>query len=340
MGTLSKNEQIAFYIVIFVVIVLAGLFIFMLPEAQKIEPNKEALNAKQAEYDSLESELGKARRDELERNIIAAYEDGKGASEFFFNEDFTDYEADQFIRELLSNVPELGGGAALGLDEKLTNLFVSRNSKQGLSIIPFLQEDETYDIAEMAKIQGVVVTSGDAAAAGNTGAATGGEVVAEAPNAPTDPNEMNAEQLARYLKGNTRRGAIDFFEENRKSMAPNITAAMKEYLATDFETVGLQTVSFKMDMTEEEAFALSMYLHEYETAIYVNSMTSMEIITAGVPTPPFGGFGGGGDDEGGGQAPATPTNTDGLRSYTFIISFYIVPLMEEPQPGLFNTELW
>ena len=95
---LSKQERIAAIVVIILVILVAGVFIFIKPNIETILATKASLEAKRTEY---EEDVAKANtKDQLKTQILSAYDKGKDLADMFFPE-LTPYEADNEFRAFL-----------------------------------------------------------------------------------------------------------------------------------------------------------------------------------------------------------------------------------------------
>lgn len=102
---LSKQERIGLLIILVVVIIAVGIFLFIVPAAQKIGATLKNLENKQSEYDAA---VAKAEtKGPLRTQIIDAYKDGEHIADMFFPE-MKSYEADaaarEFIQQCKSNI--------------------------------------------------------------------------------------------------------------------------------------------------------------------------------------------------------------------------------------------
>ncbi len=95
---LSKQEQIAAIIVIMLIIVVAGVFLFIKPNIETINTTQATLDAKKQEYDAAVTK--QARKEPLKEEILAAYDTGKNLADMFFPELKT-YELDNEVRAFL-----------------------------------------------------------------------------------------------------------------------------------------------------------------------------------------------------------------------------------------------
>lgn len=123
---LSKQERIAAIVVIILVILVAGVFLFIKPNIETIIATKATLASKEKEYNDAVAKAG--TKDELKGQILDSYNKGKNLADMFFPE-LASYELDNEFRAFLesceSNVlvesltVSEPGTAVLG-----TNLFV------------------------------------------------------------------------------------------------------------------------------------------------------------------------------------------------------------------------
>ncbi len=98
---LSKQERIAAIVVIVLVILVAGAFIFIKPNIETITATKASLDAKIKEY---EDDVERAKtKDTLKTQILSAYDDGKNLADMFFPE-LKSYEVDNEFRKFLAQV--------------------------------------------------------------------------------------------------------------------------------------------------------------------------------------------------------------------------------------------
>ncbi|MCL1832522.1 MAG: hypothetical protein FWG45_06410, partial [Oscillospiraceae bacterium] len=138
---LSKNEQIALFIVVFLVVGVAGFFIFLRPAISKLGPNLIALVEKQNELDELEELYGDAAFTAVGQQIMDAYNSGVDASKTFHEEEYPDYEVDRLIKSILAEVkdPELE-------DLPLDNLLIYRLSTNSLQLSLYTPNEVMYPI--------------------------------------------------------------------------------------------------------------------------------------------------------------------------------------------------
>lgn len=96
---LSKQERIAAITVVVLIIIVAGVFLFIKPRFEKISETKTALASKEREYNEA---VNKAEQMEpLKTEILEAYNKGKNMADRFYPE-LPAYEADKKFQEFLS----------------------------------------------------------------------------------------------------------------------------------------------------------------------------------------------------------------------------------------------
>lgn len=148
---LSKQERIAAIVVIVLVILVAGTFIFIKPNIETILATKESLDAKKQEYDD---DVARANtKDALKSQILDAYNDGKNLADMFYPE-LKAYEVDNEFRafyEKLSNRENL----------HIDSITVSDPGTAGLSSSVFTPVDTQY------ALKNYVAQGDEAAADGN-----------------------------------------------------------------------------------------------------------------------------------------------------------------------------
>lgn len=95
---LSKQERIAAIVVIVLIIIVAGVFLFIKPNIEAINTTKATLETTRKEYDDA---VAKAElKGPLKEQILAAYDTGKNMADMFFPELKT-YELDNEVRAFL-----------------------------------------------------------------------------------------------------------------------------------------------------------------------------------------------------------------------------------------------
>lgn len=137
---LSKQERIAAIVVIILIILVAGVFLFIKPNIETINETRVTLDEKKAEY---EADVERAAtKDPLRTQILEAYNNGKNMADMFFPE-LKSYEADNEMRALLTKIKE--NENANVLVEALT---VSAPGTAGLSTSVFIPSQVQYDLKE------------------------------------------------------------------------------------------------------------------------------------------------------------------------------------------------
>ena len=96
---LSKQERIATIVILVLVILGVGIFVFIKPAFDSLASTQKNLDNKQAEY---KADLEKAgRKADLRTDIEKAYEEGEHLADMFFPE-LASYEADEAMRAFLA----------------------------------------------------------------------------------------------------------------------------------------------------------------------------------------------------------------------------------------------
>lgn len=148
---LSKQERIAAIVVIVLVILVAGTFIFIKPNIEEIIATKESLEAKKQEYDD---DVARANtKDALKQQILKEYNDGKNLADMFFPE-LKAYEVDNEFRAFFAQVSNREN---LHID----SIKVSDPGTAGLSASVFTPTETQY------ALKNYVAQSDEAAADGN-----------------------------------------------------------------------------------------------------------------------------------------------------------------------------
>lgn len=97
---LSRKEMTVLTFFLFFVVIAIGAFLFVLPEYEKIDPNKNALQAARDEKDRVYASL--EREATIDQDIQYAIEHANSLSLYFYD-DMTEYEADVIVREILDD---------------------------------------------------------------------------------------------------------------------------------------------------------------------------------------------------------------------------------------------
>lgn len=96
---LSSKEMIILAVFLSIVIIVAGTFLFILPEYEKIEPNQNTLQAAKNEKDKIYASL--ERENTIDKEIQDAI-DQANTNSLYFYDDMTTHEADVIIRGILA----------------------------------------------------------------------------------------------------------------------------------------------------------------------------------------------------------------------------------------------
>ncbi len=95
---LKNKEKVILAVLLAVVIIAMGVFLLILPEYNKIEPNKQNLASAQQKRDELYQTL--SRENTIDSEIQTALDKANKFSENFYH-DLTTYEADRILRDIL-----------------------------------------------------------------------------------------------------------------------------------------------------------------------------------------------------------------------------------------------
>ena len=131
---LSSKEMIILAVFLSIVIIVAGLFLFILPEYEKIEPNKNSLQAEKDALDQVYASL--AREATIDQEIDDAIQQANTISLSFYDE-MTTYEADVLVREILE---------ATNMSTK--GLSLSDYSTQTLTVTDYVETIITYPLKQ------------------------------------------------------------------------------------------------------------------------------------------------------------------------------------------------
>ncbi len=96
---LSKQERIATIVILILVILGVGIFVFIKPAVEGLGSTQKNLDNKQAEYNAAVEKAG--RKAGLRTEIEEAYKEGEHLADMFFPE-LASYEADEAMRKFLS----------------------------------------------------------------------------------------------------------------------------------------------------------------------------------------------------------------------------------------------
>ena len=97
---ISKQERILIVVFLVAAIIGVGIFVFILPNFNKISDNNKQLASVNKQYADINKQL--EHESTIDNEISQAYEDGKNLADKFFN-DLTEYEADEIMRKFIAN---------------------------------------------------------------------------------------------------------------------------------------------------------------------------------------------------------------------------------------------
>lgn len=117
---LSKQERIATIVILILVILGVGIFVFIKPAFESLSSTQKNLDNKKAEYNAAVEKAG--RKGALRTQIEEAYATGEHMADMFFPE-LTSYEADEAIRTFLSQCKANVVVEALEVEEPTTSEF-------------------------------------------------------------------------------------------------------------------------------------------------------------------------------------------------------------------------
>ena len=160
---ISKQERILIVVFLVAAIIGVGIFVFILPNFNKISDNNKQLASVNKQYADINKQL--EHESTIDNEISQAYEDGKNLADKFFN-DLTEYEADEIMRKFIAN----------GKDITIDGLTISPFTTQALSVSVFSPTEVTYPLKDFA----------------NT--------VVETPDKETDFSKLSTRELVMYAK--------------------------------------------------------------------------------------------------------------------------------------------
>ncbi len=131
---LSNKEKIILAVFLAVVIIVAGIFVIILPEYNKIDGNQKALDAAKAQRQQLYDTL--AREDTIDNEIETAIKNANVFSGYFYD-DMTTYEADGIVRKILEET-----------NMKTNSLSIGDFSTSTLTVSEYVETIVTYPLKE------------------------------------------------------------------------------------------------------------------------------------------------------------------------------------------------
>ena len=151
---LSKQERIAAIVVLVLVILVAGVFLFIKPNIETIMATRETLSIKEREYNDAVNKV--ATKGQLREDILTAYDKGKNMADMFFPE-LADYQADFELQEflatskanvLIETLEEITPPATAGLS---ATLYVPANVQYALK--EYVNQGNSNEITDPALIR-------------------------------------------------------------------------------------------------------------------------------------------------------------------------------------------
>lgn len=189
---LSKQERIAAIFVIIVIIIVAGVFLFIKPNIETINTTRATLDTTKKEY---EADVEKAERKEpLKEDILAAYDKGKNMADMFFPELKT-YELDNEVRAFLEQCEA---------EIVVESLTVSEPGTAGLSTSMFIPPQVQYalkDYVNQGRVTDITKTDPGLVRQAMIQAALG------------DPQTIGASTATFVVKAKTQEAMLAFADE-------------------------------------------------------------------------------------------------------------------------------
>lgn len=147
---LSSKEMTILAVFLSIVILVAAAFLFILPEYESIQPNKNALQAAKDEKEQIYASL--ERENTIDQEIQDAIDLANNISLYFY-EDLTPYDADVIVREILEatnmSTDSLSVGSFTSATLTVTDYVesvVTYPLKEYAGFDPWILESENYSI--------------------------------------------------------------------------------------------------------------------------------------------------------------------------------------------------
>ena len=139
---ISKQERIAIICFLVAAILGVGIFVFVLPNFNKIDTNNKQLTAVKQEYSDILKQL--EHTSTIDDEISKAYEEGKNLADTFYD-DLTPYEADEIMRQFIATFNKQEGK-----NITIDGLSISPFATQTLTVSVFRSSEVTYPLKEFA----------------------------------------------------------------------------------------------------------------------------------------------------------------------------------------------
>ncbi|MCM1299180.1 MAG: hypothetical protein NC203_06215 [Firmicutes bacterium] len=133
---LSNKEKVILAVFLAVVIIVAGVFLLILPEYNKIDPNKNSLKNAQNQRDQINQTL--LRESTIDQEIQTALDKANTFSENFYD-DLTTYQADMILRDILAET-----------DLEASTLTVSDFTTTNLTLTEYIDTVVTYPLKDFS----------------------------------------------------------------------------------------------------------------------------------------------------------------------------------------------
>ena len=139
---ISKQERIAIVCFLVAAILGVGIFVFVLPNFNKIDTNNKQLTAVKQEYSDILKQL--EHTSTIDDEISKAYEEGKNLADTFYD-DLSPYEADEIMRQFIATFNKQEGK-----NITIDGLSISPFATQTLTVSVFRSSEVTYPLKEFA----------------------------------------------------------------------------------------------------------------------------------------------------------------------------------------------
>ncbi len=139
---LSKQERIAVLVIAVIILLVLGVIFFIVPKFNAIGTDSSLLLNKQAELKTAQDRA--ATKDDLQEQIIDAYNTGRNIADMFF-EEMQPYEADNEIREFLDYCKN-STDENVKVDVAVDSLTIGSPTISALGVSFFSEPEVTYDL--------------------------------------------------------------------------------------------------------------------------------------------------------------------------------------------------
>lgn len=139
---ISKQERILIICFLVAAILGVGIFVFVLPNFNKIDTNNKQLASVKQQYQEIQTHLKHAET--IDEEISKAYEEGKNLADTFYD-DLTEYEADEIVRQFIATFNKQEGK-----NVTIDGLSISPFATQTLTVSVFNPTEVTYPLKEFA----------------------------------------------------------------------------------------------------------------------------------------------------------------------------------------------